>query len=101
MYWLYILARCGRGSEFVKKYRVHLLVHFEEFASPLQAVPCEKQLKNWHRDWKIQLIERMPAGVTSPIYSEIGARWVPAQGRDDEENAPLRAHIADSNLSPQ
>jgi putative endonuclease len=49
--------RKGRGSEFVKKYRVHRLVHVETFASPQDAIAREKQLKNWHRDWKIRLIE--------------------------------------------
>ena len=79
-YWVYILAsrpngtlyigitrdlrtrleqhRSGRGSEFVKKYRVNLLVHVEEFASPQEAIAREKQLKNWHRSWKIELIEK-------------------------------------------
>jgi len=49
--------RNDRGSEFVKKYGVHRLVHVETFASPQQAIAREKQLKNWHRDWKIRLIE--------------------------------------------
>jgi hypothetical protein len=30
---------------------------WEEFASPLEAIAREKQLKNWPRDWKIQLID--------------------------------------------
>jgi putative endonuclease len=49
--------RSGRGSEFVKKYGVYRLVHVEEFTSPQDAILREKQLKNWHRDWKIRLIE--------------------------------------------
>jgi putative endonuclease len=49
--------RSGRGSEFVKKYGVHRLVDVETFASPQEAIAREKQLKNWHRDWKIRLIE--------------------------------------------
>jgi putative endonuclease len=49
--------RSGRGSEFVKKYHVHRLVHVETFTSPQEAIAREKQLKNWHRDWKIRLIE--------------------------------------------
>jgi putative endonuclease len=49
--------RSGHGSEFVKKYAVHRLVHVETFASPQEAIAREKQLKNWHRDWKIRLIE--------------------------------------------
>ena len=50
--------RCGRGSEFVKKYSVYRLVHVETFASPRDAIAREKQLKNWHRDRKIRLIEQ-------------------------------------------
>jgi putative endonuclease len=63
-YWIYILAsrpngtlyigitrdlrtrleqhRSDRGSEFVKKYRVHLLVRVEAFASPQEAIAREK-----------------------------------------------------------
>ena len=50
--------RSGRGSEFAKKYRVRRLVHVEEFASPQEAIAREKQLKNWRRGWKIELIEK-------------------------------------------
>ena len=49
--------RSGRGSQFVRKYDVHRLVHVEKFASPRDAIAREKQLKNWHRNWKIRLIE--------------------------------------------
>jgi putative endonuclease len=79
-YWVYILAsrkngtlyvgvtsnlrirleqhRSGHGSEFVRKYLVHRLVRVEEFASPQDAIAREKQMKNWRRAWKIQLIEK-------------------------------------------
>ena len=50
--------RTGVGSEFVKKYGVHRLVHVEEFATAREAIAREKQLKNWRRDWKIELIEK-------------------------------------------
>jgi putative endonuclease len=50
--------RAGYGSEFVKQYGVHRLVYVEEFSSPQEAIQREKQLKNWRRDWKIQLIEK-------------------------------------------
>ncbi len=49
--------RSGHGSEFVRKYGVHRLVHVEIFSSPRDAIAREKQLKTWHRDWKIRLIE--------------------------------------------
>jgi putative endonuclease len=58
--------RNGRGSEFVKKYSVYRLVHVEEFASPQDAISREKQLKNWHRDWKIRLIEE-----ANPDWSDL------------------------------
>jgi len=51
------LHRCRRGSKFVHRYRVFRLVHVEEFATALEAIAREKQLKFWKRDWKIKLIE--------------------------------------------
>jgi putative endonuclease len=50
--------RSGQGSRFVSKYKVHPLVYVEAFATPQEAIAREKQLKNWRRDWKIELIER-------------------------------------------
>jgi putative endonuclease len=38
------------------RYHVHLLVHFELFGDLVNAITREKQLKNWHRQWKINLI---------------------------------------------
>ncbi len=58
--------RNGRGSEFVKKYRVHRLVHVESFPKPQNAIAREKQLKNWRRDWKIRLIEE-----NNPDWSDL------------------------------
>lgn len=42
---------------FTAKYNLDKLVHVETYVSPLEAIKREKQLKNWHRDWKINLIE--------------------------------------------
>jgi putative endonuclease len=52
------LHRSGKGSEFVKKYGVTRLVYMEEYATPQEAMQREKQLNEWHRDWKIRLIEQ-------------------------------------------
>jgi putative endonuclease len=43
---------------FTKKYKVHILVYFEVFDGIENALKREKQLKNWKRDWKINVIER-------------------------------------------
>ena len=45
-------------SGFTKTYGIHLLVHVEFYESMPEAIAREKQLKNWKRAWKIELIER-------------------------------------------
>jgi len=44
---------------FTSKYGVHLLVYFEVSEDIVGAITREKQLKKWHREWKIRLIEEM------------------------------------------
>jgi putative endonuclease len=43
---------------FTQKYHTHLLVHVEVFSAINQAILREKKLKNWHRPWKLALIEK-------------------------------------------
>ncbi|NLP59147.1 GIY-YIG nuclease family protein [Lutibacter sp. B1] len=47
------------GSVFTTKYNLSDLVYFEEFSEIQQAILREKQLKNWHHKWKINLIKQM------------------------------------------
>jgi putative endonuclease len=47
----------NEGSAFVKKYKLYDLVYFEYFEQITDAINREKQLKNWHKDWKINLIK--------------------------------------------
>ncbi|MBI2851550.1 MAG: GIY-YIG nuclease family protein [Chloroflexi bacterium] len=44
---------------FTRKYGVHTLVYFEEGGSREGAIQREKQIKEWKRRWKIELIERV------------------------------------------
>jgi len=48
----------GKGSKFSAKYKLKLLVYYEEFQYVLNAIAREKQLKRWQREWKINLIEK-------------------------------------------
>ena len=50
--------REGIIDGFTAKYGVHRLVYYEILGCMEQAILREKQLKNWHRQWKINLIER-------------------------------------------
>lgn len=43
---------------FSKKYRLHKLLYFEVYTDIKEAIKREKQLKNWHREWKLNLIQK-------------------------------------------
>ena len=43
---------------FSKKYGVHALVYYELHENMETAITCEKQIKKWKRQWKIELIEK-------------------------------------------
>ncbi|HXS14834.1 MAG TPA: GIY-YIG nuclease family protein [Candidatus Saccharimonadales bacterium] len=44
---------------FSKKYKLKKLIYFEECTNINDAISREKQLKNWHREWKLNLIKRI------------------------------------------
>lgn len=56
----------GVGSQFTQKYNLKELVYFEEFTDVNQAIAREKQLKNWHKDWKWNLIKE-----NNPDFKEL------------------------------
>lgn len=43
-------------DSFTSKYNCHKLVYFEAFSSIEEAIAREKNLKNWKRTWKNELI---------------------------------------------
>lgn len=49
----------GNGSEFTSKYKLTHLVYYEMISDINKAIQREKQLKNWHRKWKIDLIKEL------------------------------------------
>lgn len=49
--------RAGQGSAFTKRYAVTQLVWFEMFDGMKEAIQREKTMKEWPRQWKINLIE--------------------------------------------
>lgn len=84
-YFVYILASQARGTLYVgvsndisrrtmehaeavsvqgftKRYGVKRLVYFEQTNSIEDAIRREKQLKNWRRQWKINLVESVNPG---------------------------------------
>ncbi len=47
----------GLIKGFTKKYNLKKVVYVESYGQVNEAIHREKQLKNWHRDWKINQIE--------------------------------------------
>jgi len=53
--------KSGSGAVFTKKYNVYDLHYFEVYEIKKLAKDREKQLKNWHKEWKWNLvIEKNP-----------------------------------------
>ena len=55
---------------FTDKYNITKLVYFEQTNSITSAITREKQLKNWHRQWKNNLIETMNPNWND-LYNEL------------------------------
>jgi len=55
---------------FTKKYQLKKLVYFEEYQNINEAIKREKQLKNWHRGWKINLIKNK-----NPTFKDLSEDW--------------------------
>ncbi|MCF6295815.1 MAG: GIY-YIG nuclease family protein [Flavobacteriaceae bacterium] len=47
----------GLGSKFTKKNNLKDIIYFEEFTDINQAIFREKQIKNWRKSWKLNLIK--------------------------------------------
>lgn len=62
--------KMGKADGFTKKYAVKLLVYYEEIEDINSGIQREKQLKNWKRDWKIELIEKSNS-TWKDLYPEI------------------------------
>ena len=53
--------KSGAGSRFTQHYSTDLLVWFDETSDVDAALLKEKQIKNWRRQWKIELFEEVNA----------------------------------------
>ena len=55
---------------YTDKYNVDRLVYYEITESIESAISREKQLKNWHREWKMNLIKEK-----NPDFNDLSADW--------------------------
>jgi len=50
-------------KSFTAKYHINKIVYFEHFEDINEAIKREKQLKRWHREWKINLIKKRKSRI--------------------------------------
>jgi putative endonuclease len=62
--------RSGEGGVFTSKYKCHYLMYYEEYVNVNNAIRREKQLKNWKREWKIELIRKK-----NPDLTDLAEGW--------------------------
>ncbi len=60
----------NQGCSFAKKYRCMYLLYYERFEKITDAILREKQLKNWHREWKFNLIKS-----SNPDLKDLSSEW--------------------------
>lgn len=60
----------GNGSTFTSKYHVNKLVWFEEFSSLGDSFKREKQIKQWRKEWKWNLIKQSNPDLND-LYIEL------------------------------
>ena len=62
--------RSGKVAGFTARHSVKRLVRYEMFDDMENAIAREKQLKRWHRQWKINLIEKL-----NPTWDDLAVGW--------------------------
>jgi putative endonuclease len=62
--------RGNEGGKFTATYKCHYLMYFEIYTDVKAAIGREKNLKNWHREWKVGLIKR-----ENPQLTDLAEGW--------------------------
>ncbi len=91
--------KCGFGSVFTSKYRLTDLLYYEQILGMDDAIAREKQLKNWRREWKWDLIKE-----NNPEVKDLAAGWYSKEEFDDYKEMMRRVQAekeGDSGSSPE
>lgn len=70
------LAEHKRGiyKGFTRKYKLTKLLYYEEYPDINSAITREKQLKRWHRQWKMNLIS-----TVNPEFKDLSNKNIDAE----------------------
>jgi putative endonuclease len=66
--------RMKSASSFASKYNVTMLIYYEAFERPADAIAREKQLKRWSRAKKVALVDSL-----NPDWVDLSAGWFDAR----------------------
>lgn len=67
---------------FTSKYNLTKLVYFEQTSDVNVALNREKQLKNWHREWKVNLVNR-----ANPAWNDLSGNFMDNTTEDPEPSS--------------
>jgi putative endonuclease len=70
--------KASLGSLFASKYKLTCLLFQEELPSISDAIKREKQLKNWHQNWKLNLIKE-----ENPELIDLAREWFSIEEIDE------------------
>ena len=70
--------RAGLVPGFTRKYRVTMLIWYEQHQYVNDAILRERRLKRWHRSWKLELVEAMNPQWRD-LYLDLTRDWDPAR----------------------
>jgi putative endonuclease len=72
-------------GSFTARYRFDMLVYFEAFSHPSEAITGEKEIKGWRREKKLRLIL-----AVNPDWADLSEEWVEAESWRAIPEAKLR-----------
>ena len=81
--------KSGHGSVFTSRYNLIDLMYYETIWGMQNAIDREKQLKNWHKEWKWNLIKEK-----NPDLIDLAKDWF-----TDEEIKEYKESYRDSETS--
>ena len=79
--------KAGIGSGFTARYQLFNLLYCEEIHGMEKARAREKQLKNWHKKWKWNLIKS-----DNPDLHDLAFNWFSPKEIEDEKNLSRYSH---------
>ncbi len=90
--------KTGKGSAFTNKYNLTDLMYFEKIEGMDECINREKQLKNWHHDWKINLIRD-----SNPEMRDLSGDWFMQQNGElvIADRARAKAYFEKLNRNSQ